>query len=224
MDFEPQSPVIHDDGSFPTLMPTLVRARQVRLVAWFLCFWGTAIGIYVARVVGFDLYVRSHWTVVEGDIIKYEEKSASTGSIRSRALTYWTEFEVEFNSNESGCNTGMSWGVKMPFQCIGTVKSPASQSLSIARNWAYRHPAGSHAKFYYDPATGHLRFAGESVLDLYPWVAIIAFVVAGTVGVILLSASRHRLKQLKTSLEDYGTTAVVIENTDPDDLTDLKLQ
>src|SRR5689334_571183 len=72
MDAERQSSVIDDDGFSPTLMPTLLRARQVRLLAWFLCFWATAIGIYIARIVGFDLYVRAHWTVVEGDIIKYE--------------------------------------------------------------------------------------------------------------------------------------------------------
>jgi hypothetical protein len=223
MDVERQPP-IDDYGFFSALMPTVVRARQVRLVAWFLCFWATAIGIYVARVVGFDLYVRSHWTVVEGDIIKHEEKSANTGSIRSRALTYWIEFEVEFNPKQSGCNTGMSWGVEMPFQCIGTVKSPGSQSLSIARSWAYRHPAGSPAKFYYDPATGQLRFAGESILDLYPWVAIIASLLAGTAAIILLRASRHRLKQLSTSPADWETTPAVMENTEPDELTDLKLR
>jgi len=186
-------------------------------------FLGTAIGIYIARIVGFDLYVRSHWRVVEGDIIKYEVKSASTGSIRSRALTYWTEFEVEFNS-KSSCNTGMTWSVKMPFQCIGTVKSPGSQSLGIARNWAYRHPVGSPSRFYYDAVTGRLRFAGESILDLYPWGAILAFAVSATAGVVLLRASRHRLKQLRTSLADYGTTDAARENTEPGGLTDLKLQ
>lgn len=132
-----------------------------------------------------------------GSIIRFQEKSASTGSIHSRALTYWIEFEVEFDPKQPGCNTGISWGARMPFPCIGTVKSPGSQSVGSARNWVDRHPAGSPAKFYYEPATGHLRFADESILDLYPWVAILAFFVAGTAGVILLRASRNRLQRLR---------------------------
>jgi len=79
------------------LMPNLLCTQQVRIVAWFLLFWAAVIGIYVAKVIGFDLYVRTHWQVVEGAVIKYEEKSAQLGSIRSRRSTYWREFEVEFD-------------------------------------------------------------------------------------------------------------------------------
>jgi hypothetical protein len=205
-------------------MPNRLRTQQVRIVAWFLLFWSSVIGIYVARVIGFDLYVRTHWHVVDGAVIKYEEKSAQLGSIRSRRLTYWVEFEVEFDPKESSCNTGMSWAVPMPFPCIGKALSPGSQSLDAAANWQHRHPVNSRAKFYYDPATGRLRFAGESILDLYPWTAIVGFALGTGIAFVLLYASRRRREDLNTLPPDYGVTPSSAENpTRDDDLIDLKL-
>ena len=47
--------VINDSGCMALLMPNLLRTQQVRIVAWFLLFWGSVIGIYVAKVIGFEL-------------------------------------------------------------------------------------------------------------------------------------------------------------------------
>ena len=190
----------------------------MRLVAWFLVVWGSIMAIYVAQAVGFDLYVRSHWHLVDGAIIRYEEKSARIGSIRSRP-SHWIEFEVEFDPKEWGCNTGMSWAVAMRFPCIGIVKTPAFQSLDIARGWIPRHPVASTAKCFYDPPTGRLRFAGELVSYL-PWGALFAFIGATGMGILLLKVSRQRLEDSK-NLADTETR--VGKKPASDELTDLNL-
>lgn len=221
---EQNSATSDDSGFIAVLMPNRLRARQVRIIAWFLLFWSFAIGIYVAKIIGIDLHVRSNWHMVEGAVIKYEEKSAQLGSIRSRQTTHWVEFEVEFDPKGWGCNTGMSWAVAMPFPCIGEVRSPGFQSWDVARSWSNRHPVNSTAKLYYDPATGRLRFAGESILDLYPWTAIVAFVLGVLFSLGLLYTSRPRLRELNLLPPDYGVTGTSTENTIRDDgLIDLKL-
>jgi hypothetical protein len=207
------------------LMPNLLRTQQVRIVAGFLLFCGSVTGIYVARVIGFDIYVRTHWQLVDGAVIKYEEKSAQLGSIRSRHPTYWVEFEVEFDPKGWGCNTGMSWAVPIPFPCVGAVRSPGSQLWNVAGGWGHRHPVNSRAKFYYDPATGRLRFAGESILDLYPWTAILAFAFSTGISFVLLYASHRRREGLNTLPPDYGVTVSSAASPTRDDyLIDLKLR
>ena len=214
--------IIDDSGLAATLMPDRTRAQGMRLVAWFVVLWGVIIGIYAANVIGFDLYVRSHWRLVQGDVLRYEEKSAQVGSSRSRP-TYWIQFEVEFDPKDAGCNTGSSWAVKRPFPCIGTVKSPGSQSRATAMRWIERHPRNSSAKFSYDPATGRLRFAGESIADIYPWGAMLAFFAGFGGGVLMLSASRRRLEYLKTLPEDSSANPAPPKQPGADDLVDLKL-
>lgn len=223
MEAEQSSPIINDSGLGATLMPDQRRAQGIRLVAWFLFIWGLIIGIYAAKVISFDLYVRSHWRIVDGDILRYEQKSAQIGSSRSRP-TYWIEFEVEFDPKEAGCNTGSNWGIEKPFPCIGTVKSPGSQSFATASGWIQRHPPNSPARFYYDPATGRLRFAGESIANIYPWGAILAFIAGAGGGVLLLSASRRRLQYLKTLPATEGvTSSSSSDKPRPDELIDMKL-
>lgn len=220
MDVEDKSPLPDDSGPTATLMPGRVRALQMRAVAWFLLVWGSIMGIYVAQVVGFDFYVRSHWHLVEGEIVRYEEKTAQIGSLRSRP-SHWIEFEVEFDPKEWGCNTGMSWAVAVRFPCIGIVKTPSSQSWDVARSWVPRHRVASPAKFFYDPPTGHLRFAGELVFYL-PWGAVLAFIGATGIGAFLLWASGRRLEDLKT-MPDTPTETPIRENRASDELTDLNL-
>jgi hypothetical protein len=220
-DSDQNLPANNDSGLIATLMPNLARTYQMCVVAWFCLFWGLIVGIYVANVIGFDLYTRTHWRTVEGKIVRYEAKSFNVSS-RSRP-NYWIEFEVEFDPKDAGCNTGTTWGSVTPFPCIGIVKSPGSQSGATAMSWIERHPPNSPAKYLYDPATGRLRFAGESILNIYPWGAITAFVVVGGGGVLLLSVSRRRLEYLKTLPEDYSATSVPAQKPRPDDLIDLKL-
>ena len=207
-------------GPAATVLPNQARTNGMRLVGWFLVIWGLIIGVHVAKVIGFDLYARTHWRTVEGKMLRYEEKSWQVSS-RSRP-NYWIEFEVEFDPKDAGCNTGMSWAVPKPFPCIGNVKTPSSQSWNVAQSWISRHRVGSRAKFFYDPLTGRLRFAGESVLDVYPWGAVFAFIAATGIGVFLLSASRRRLEYLKT-LPDALTVVPMGEKPSSGNLTDLNL-
>ncbi|HEX5235411.1 MAG TPA: hypothetical protein VFW25_08780 [Silvibacterium sp.] len=200
-------------------MPNRFGTQQMRPVAWFLLFWSSVIGLYVARVILFDLYVRTHWHVVSGDVIKYEEKSALVGSTRTRRPTYWVEFEVEFDPQGLGCNTGSSWAVPMRFPCTGEVRSPGSQSLGVARGWEYRHQVSSAAKFYYDPATGRLRFAGESIFNRYPWTAILAVVLGTGISFVLFYLTRRGVKGSNSAPRSYTSG----EDPTRDDLVDLKL-
>jgi len=220
-DSDQNLPATNDSGLVATLMPDQARTNGMRLVAWFCLFWGLIVGIHVANVIGFDLYTRTHWRIVDGDVLRYEEKSFRVSS--SDRPTYWIEFEVEFDPKDAGCNTGSSWAVQMPFPCIGVVKSPGSQSRATAMSWIERHPPNSPAKFLYDPATGRLRFAGESIVNIYPWGGMIGFLVGAGGGVWLLSVSRRRLQYLKTLPEDYSATPLPPQDPRPDDLIDLKL-
>jgi hypothetical protein len=214
-------PVRDDSGLVATLMPNQARTYGMRLVGWFLVIWGLIIGIHVASVIGFDLYTRTHWRTVEGTIVRYEEKSWQVSS-RSQP-SYWIEFEAEFDPKDAGCNTGSSWAVKMPFPCIGIVRSPGSQSRATAMSWIERHPPNSPAKFLYDPPTGRLRFAGESIVNIYPWGAMLGFVVGTGGGVWLISVSRRRLQYMKALPEDHSATPIPAQKPRPDDLIDLKL-
>jgi hypothetical protein len=79
----------------------------------------------------------------------------------------------------------------------------------------------SGAKLYYDPDTGGLRFAGESIVDLYPWTEIVAFALSTGISFVLLYASHRRRKQLNMFPPDYTVTAMSVENpTSDDDLID----
>ena len=118
----------------------------------------------------------------------------------------------------------MSWAVPMPFPCLGKVLSPGSQSWDVAAGWCHRHPVGTGAKFYYDPATGRLRFAGESIVDLYPWTEILAFALSTGISFVLLYASHRRRKELNALPPDYTGSAMSVEDpTRDDDVIDLKL-
>ena len=107
-DSDQNLPATTDSGLVATLMPNQARTYGMRLVGWFLVIWGLIIGIHVANVIGFDLYTRTHWRRVDGDMLRFEEKSFRVSS--SSRPSYWIEFEVEFDPKDAGCNTGMSWG------------------------------------------------------------------------------------------------------------------
>jgi hypothetical protein len=69
----------------------------------------------------------------------------------------------------------------------------------------------SGAKLYYDPDTGRLRFAGESIVDLYPWTEIVAFALGTGISFVLLYASHRRHKELNALPPNYTVTAMSVE-------------
>jgi hypothetical protein len=89
---------------------------------------------------------------------------------------------------------------------------------------ATRHPRNSAAAFLYDPATGRLRFADESVSDVVDPGKIIVVLVAASLGLWLWFAANRRLRFLETLPEDYDATPPdPRQDAKPDELTDLKL-
>jgi hypothetical protein len=78
--------------------------------------------------------------------------------------------------------------------------------------------------FLYDPASGRMRFADESVADVVPPQNLIILLVAGGFGVLLMIAVRRRMRFLEAMPKDYDDTPTATSaNADPNQLTDLNL-
>lgn len=187
----------------------------LRIGAWCLLLCAFICGVVIAVTVGTDLYVRTHWPMVQGNVIKAEPRSTRVSSRDRRPTLFWVEFEVEFDPKEVGCNTGASWAVAMRFPCLGTVRS-AESSWGTPSDWIQRHPAGSPAKLYYDPKTGHLRFAEQSVVDTFPMGTIVLFLVSAGASIWLFHA-------LKSDLRSGDADGDRASSSIPDELTELKL-
>lgn len=209
-----QKPSIDNDRDATSILG--IRSGTMQIGAWVLLVCAVAFGGVIAQVIGSDLFVRTHWPIVDGDIVRSEAKSTRVSTRDRRPTLFWVEFEVEFDPKEAACNTGASWGVAIRFPCIGTVRS-AESSLGTPFDWIQRHPAGSPARFYYDSKTGRLRFADESIFDTYPWGTIILFVVTACAASWLFNASRCRLDSLNTTVGDSASSST------NEELTDLKL-
>jgi hypothetical protein len=210
-----QKPSIVNDTDVPgTRTPS--RTGTLRIGAWLLLVCALVCGVVTAQVIGTDLYVHTHWPIVEGDVVRAEAKSTRVSTRDRRSTLFWVEFEVEFDPKEAACNTGASWAVAMRFPCIGTVRSPES-SWGTPLGWIQRHPAGSPARCYYNPKTGRLRFADESVFDTYPWGTIILFLLTSCAAIWLFYASQRRLNPVKATVGNgaFGST--------PNELTELNL-
>jgi hypothetical protein len=208
MDF-PQKPSSTDDTGDATATSF---PGAVWIGAWSLLVCALVSGVVIAQEIGNDLYVRTHWPIVYGDVVKAQAKSTRVSSRDRSPTLFWVEFEVEFDPKDAGCNTGMNWAAPTRFPCIGNVRSPDS-SWGTPFDWIRRHPPNSSAKFYYDPKTGQLRFAGESIFDTYPWGTIAFFLFTGCAAMWLFGAF-HRLKPANIT---------VIKSSTEDALTELKL-
>ncbi len=213
-----------DSGFLSALIPNRGRAKLMRVVAGFCLLIGLLGAFTIIRSVALDLYAHSYWPVVKGDVLKYDEKSAVPPGSSSRHDVYWIEFEVEFDPREHSCTTGSSWGVPSQFPCIGTISTRSTSSWSSAQQWTTRHPRNSAAAFLYDPATGKLRFADESISDVVDPGKSIAVLVTTSLGLWLWFAANRRRRFLETLPEDYDATpSDPRRDAKPDELTDLKL-
>jgi hypothetical protein len=77
--------------------------------------------------------------------------------------------------------------------------------------------------FLYDPASGRLRFANESVADVVPPQNLIILLVAGGFGLLLMIAVRRRMRFLKTVPEGYDASPPPPDSPEPNEITDLNL-
>lgn len=187
MDFQQKPSSINDTDA---IARSATLAGALRIGGWFFLAVALICGGVIAQVIAADFYVRTHWPRVEGEVLSAEPKSTRVSTRDRRPTLFWVEFEVEFDPEASGCNTGRSWAVAMRFPCIATVRSPQS-SWGTPFDWIKRHPAGSRTRLYYDPKTGHLRFADEPISNLYPWGTIALFLLASCASIIFFHASRR---------------------------------
>ena len=205
-------------------MPNRTRAKLMLVAAWFCTAIGALAGISGLSAIFSSAYAHSHWPVVKGDILSYEQKSAEETSANSRRNVYWIEFQVEFDPGRFGCTTGSTWGVPSKFPCIGSLRTQSTSSWADAMQRVRRHPPRSGATFLYDPASSRLRFADETAADVFPPEDILVLVVAGGCGLLLIWVVRRRLRFLRTLPEDYDATPPASgSKSEPDELTDLKL-
>ena len=205
-------------------MPNRTRAKFMRFAGWF-CLTIAALGaISGLEAICSSAWAHSHWPLVKGDILSYEQKSGAPPGSTSQHDVYWIEFRVEFDPGKLGCATGSSWGVPSQFPCIGVIKTLGTSSWTRATRWIERHPPNSAASFVYNPASGRLRFADETAADVYPPENILILLVPGGFGLIVLLAVQSRLRFLNTLPDDYDATPPPSSNESrPDELTDLRL-
>ena len=218
------APAVDDSGFLAQLMPNRGRAKLIRFAGWF-CLVIAALGaISALRAISSSAWAHSHWPVVKGDILSYEQKSGAPPGSSSQHDVYWIEFRVEFDPGKLGCTTGSSWGVPSQFPCVGLIKTLGTSSWPRTMHWIERHPPNSAASFVYNPATGRLRFLDETAEDVYPPENLLIVLGAGGFGLLLLVAVQRRLRFLKNLPDDYDATPPPSsDEARPDELTDLKL-
>ena len=96
-------------------------------------------------------------------------------------------------------------------------------SNADAYGWIRRHAKYSHAQCHYEPRGSGVRFAGESVADIYPWTKIFAAFAICAVGFTLLQvAQRAEAKLAEPGIQQ--TTEVQIGSEGESELVDLKLR
>jgi hypothetical protein len=216
-------PTVGDSAFLAQLMPNRVRAKFMLFAAWFCIAIGLLAGLSALQDIAFSAYAHSHWPVVKGDILSYEQKSGERAGSSTHDV-YWIEFHVEFDPGKLGCTTGSYWGVPKAFSCIGSIKTLSTSSWTSAQQWIKQHPRNSATSFLYDPPSGRLRFADESVGNVVPPENLIVLLVAGGAGLLLLIAVQRRMRFLKTMPEDCDDTPrESADKSGPNDLTDLNL-
>jgi hypothetical protein len=218
------TPTLRDSSLLAQLMPNRTRAKFLGFAAWFSIAIGFVAGISGLWAIFSSAYAGSHWPVVKGDILSYEEKSAEPPGSSNSHDVYWMEFRVEFDPGKLGCTTGSYWGVPKAFSCIGVIRTLSTSSWASAQSWIKRHPPNSLANFLYDPRTGRLRFRDETIWDVCPQQDIVILLVGAGFGFLLLVAVQRRLRFLGSMTEDYDARPGSRTNpSSPDELTDLKL-
>jgi hypothetical protein len=159
----------------------------LRLAGYFSLFIGFLVALMILGTMHRE-YVAQRWPIASGEIIWAEPKSRTL----SHSTVYWTEYTVRLNLTEEQCGPRDLWvntatGAK---ECVGTFKT-LEGSNADANGWIRRHAKYSHAQFHYEPHGSGVRFAGESVADIYPWTKIFAAFAICAVGFTLLQVAQR---------------------------------
>lgn len=218
-----------DVGLIATLMPNRTRARLVRATAWFCLAISLLFGAPLAKPVFYDLLARWRWPVADGVVRGYQQKSAEVHASGTRSTAgaswtvYWIEFEVGLDIPAEHCRTGTIVGGRAPLACVGTIRTPATKSWTEAQSWVARHAPNSHQRFLYDPSGEDLRFANESVWNLYPWGKMALFCAMILFSALFVNTAEHRVRQLNALPDDYDSAPPQAEEPDPNQPVELKL-
>jgi hypothetical protein len=157
------------------------------LGGYFLLFIGFLVGLMILGTVHRE-YVAQRWPIASGEIIAAEEKSRTL----SLSTVYWTEYTVRLNLTEEQCGPRDVWvnTATDAKECVGTFKTLEGSSTD-ANGWIRRHAKYSRAQFHYELHGSGVRFAGESVADIYPWTKIFAAFAICAVGFTLLQVAQR---------------------------------
>jgi hypothetical protein len=142
-------------------------------------------------------YVMEHqWPAAPATVHSMNEESRKVEPVSSSGHSYWVywmEFLVVLDLPQSQCPGRMIALTSNEEQCTGTVKTPKYKSRADATAWHDRHPPNSRLMVHYDPQSGQIAFAGESIFNIYPWDKIGTTAVILVIAAALFIAARRRL-------------------------------
>jgi hypothetical protein len=194
----------------------------LRYAAYFAWFVGALVGFHTLTIVRGEYIAQHRWPVASGEVTSAEEKSRRYPGTGSSPTQYFERFTVEFDPPLDQCGPGMLLTiVGGPTRCLGTLDSLEGSSDSAYQSLR-RHPVGSKIRVHYQPRGTGLRFADESVADIYPWKKIFVTWVIFFVGSGLLRLAR--------SQEENSTPSAPASSRDSNDaatgeeLIDLNLR
>jgi hypothetical protein len=172
-------------------------AGSLRYAGYFAWFIGTVVAFHAVSIVREEYIAQHQWPIAPGEVISAEEKSGRNPGTSSSSTQYFMRFTVEFDPPLDQCGPGMYLTtVEGPTRCMGTLDTLEGSSDS-AYQWMRRHPVQSQIRVHYQPGGSGLRFAGESIADIYPWKEIFVTAVIFLVGfgIALLGRRREELAQ-----------------------------
>jgi hypothetical protein len=195
----------------------------LRYAAYFVLFIGTLFGLATLGIAYQEYRARDAWPIAWGEVLSSEEHSRVVrGSSGPNSTVYWIRFTVVFDPPLDRCRPGMLWiTAGGPTRCVGTFNTLEGSRMD-AYQWTRRHPVQSHVQVHYEPHGTGVRFAGESVIDTYPWEKVFVIFVIFFVGFGLLRFARW--------LEENGVESRAAASAEPEDaprgdeLIDLKLR
>lgn len=157
-------------------------ASPLRFAGYFAWFIATVVGINAFTITLQEYIAQNRWPVAPGQVSLAEEKSRRNPSSSSRSTAYFIRFTVEFDPPLDQCGAGMLLTmVGGPVRCMGTFDS-LEGSYEDAYAMKRRHWPGSQARVHYQPYGQGLRFADESIGNIYPWKTIFVTFLIFLVG------------------------------------------
>jgi hypothetical protein len=193
---------------------------NMRVAGYFAWFIAAIVGLHAIAVSVEEYSAQHRWPVAAGDVISVDEKSVRLGS-SSSPTQYLARFTIEFDPPLEQCGEGMLvvW-VGGPTRCSGILDTPPGSSDSTYQ-WMLRHPRGSKTNVHYQPYGSGLRFAGESIANIYPWREVGITMILWAVGFGIIRFGR---KQEQLAVDSPASRNDSAEASENQELIDLNLR